>query len=45
MDPDWSIKLAPKRVNLRKWFIMLLIGGIWLNRRIQKVEEFDRLKR
>ena len=44
-DPDWLVKLDTKRVNLKKFLFFLGIGFLWLHHRVQKVEEFDRIKR
>ena len=44
-DPDWSVKFAQKRYNFKK-LIFFSVFLLWFgHRRVQKVEEFDRLKR
>lgn len=45
MDPDWTQKLAIKRLNLKKAFLFATLIFLWVRRRVAMVEEFDRLKR
>lgn len=33
-DPDWILKMGVRRISLKKWMFIFIIGGIWLYRRI-----------
>lgn len=44
-DPDWSVKYHNKRINLKKYFVMLVIFMIWAKYKMKQVEKFDHLKR
>jgi hypothetical protein len=37
--------LETKRVNLKKFLLVLGISFLWVRNRVQKVEEFDQIKR
>lgn len=44
-DPDWTVKLEPKRYNFKKLILGLLLLKFLMNKRIEHVDYFDRLRR
>lgn len=44
-DPDWTVKLRLKRLNLKLYFFIGCIIYILFKRRIYYVNEFDKRKR
>lgn len=45
LDPDWSVKMEPKRINLKKWLFGFALFVMWLRYRLWKVAHYDHLKR
>ena len=44
-DPDWTVKIEPKRYNFKKLILGLLLLKFLMNKRIEHVDYFDRLRR
>jgi hypothetical protein len=44
-DPDWSEKIAPQRINLKKWILYAAVLYYMVRRRRNNVSEFERFKR
>ena len=44
-DPDWTVKLEAKRFNFKKLILALFVIKFLMNKRIEHVNYFDRLKR
>ena len=44
-DPDWIKKLTIHKINLKKIIFFFAVVYYWVNDRVKKVEEFDRIKR
>jgi hypothetical protein len=44
-DPDWTVKMRLKRLELKKWIFIFFLIVFLFKWREKRVEEFDRRKR
>lgn len=44
-DPDFTQKFTIVRLPVKLFVFLFIFGVWWIRRRLEKVEEFDRLKR